>query len=188
MDAFATHSDLATLLNRTFTVPEQTWVTALLESASAYLRGVIGQAVYPRAQVTFTDWPTARRIDFPQYPVVEVESVQRDGDDVGYTLRPGYILLDGWSEDPVDVTYTYGYATAPDELKRLACVLVSSALLTLEQQIGLTAGGLSSVALDDFKLAWSDGGASSGMVLPPIQEAAIRQQFGRGDGVVVDTR
>jgi hypothetical protein len=188
VEAFATADDLATRLNREFTEDEEAWVTALLEDASTYLRGVIGQQVFPRATVTFQDWPSARRIDLPQWPVVAVSAVARDGDPVDYTLRPGYIVLDDWCDDPVDVTFTFGYEEAPDELRRLACVLVSSALLTLESDLGLTAGGLSSAALDDLRLAWADGGASSGMVLPPIQEAAVRRQFGRGDLTVVDVR
>jgi hypothetical protein len=186
VDAFATVDDLAALLNREFTEPEEEWMTVLLESASTYLRDdVIGQQVYPQATVTYDDYPTAGRVDLPQYPVVSIVSVKRDDAAVDYSYRPGYITVDG--DDPVEITYTYGYATAPDRLRDLACVLVSSALLTLEAQIGLTAGGLSSVALDDFKLAWADAGAQSGMVLPEIQKADLRRTFGRGGVQMVDT-
>lgn len=186
MDAFALYTDLENRLKRTFTVPaESDWITTLLQDASTYLRGIIGQNVYPRTESEYTDYPTAGRIDLPQFPVIEITSVQRDNVDVDYTYRPGYITVTG--DDPVDITYTWGYATAPDELKRLTCVLVSGALLTLEQSIGLTAGGLSSVQLDDFKLAWADAGASSGMVLPDIQAAAVKAQFGKGGFTIVET-
>ncbi|MET0888389.1 MAG: hypothetical protein ABWX92_18285, partial [Mycetocola sp.] len=74
------------------------------------------------------------------------------------------------------------------ELARLACVLVSQTLLPLEAQLGLTAGGLSSVAIDDFKLAWADAGASSGMTLTEHAEKAIRKQFGQGDIGIVEAR
>ena len=185
MDAFATADDLATLLNRTFTEEEEAWVTTLLESASTYLRDVIGQTVYPQTTVEYVDYPTAGRLDLPQYPVVSVTSVERDDEAIDYTYRPGYITVD--CDDPVTITYTYGYAVAPDRLRDLACVLVSSTLLTVEAGIGLTAGGLSSASLDDFKLAWSDGGASSGMVLPEIQKADLRRSFGRGDLMFVET-
>lgn len=188
VEAFATADDLAARLNRVFTEEEETWIETLLGDASTYLRGVIGQTVFPQAEVTFTDWPSARRVDFPQFPVVAVDSVERASVAVEYKLRPGYIILCDWLDDPVDITYTYGYATAPDELVRLACVLVSSALVTLEASLGLTAGGLSSAQLDDFKIAWADGGASSGMVLPPIQEAAVKEQFGKGGFTVADLR
>lgn len=185
VDAFATSDDLGLLLNRIFEGQEADWIDELLASASTYLREeVIGQQIYPQTTSTFTDWPSEGRVDLPQFPVVAIGAVQRDGVDIPYKLRPGYITVR--SDDPVDVTYTWGYAAIPDDLKRLACVLVSSALLTLEQNIGLTAGGLSSVALDDFKVAWADAGASSGMTLPPIQATAVRRQFGRGDMTVVE--
>lgn len=186
MDAFATYTDLETRLQRTFTVGERTWITALLEDASAYLRGVIGYDIYPQTEVTYTDYPDGTRVDLPQVPIVTITAVERDAVEVDYDYRPGYIIVD--NDLPVDITFTYGYEVAPPELVRLTCVLVSQALITLEQDLGLTAGGLSSVALDDFKLAWADAGASSGMVLPPIQEAAVRRQFGKGDAVVVTTR
>ena len=185
MDAFATIDDLETLTGRTFESGQTAQVEGLLESASTYLRSVAGQQVYPQQTVTYTDWPTAGRLDLPQFPVVEVVSVMRDGVPVDYTYRPGYITVAG--DDPVDVTYTYGYAEAPARLKDLTCVLVSSALLTIEAELGLTAGGISSVGIDDFKLAFADGGVQSGMVLPPIQEAQVRAEFGRGGFALVET-
>jgi hypothetical protein len=117
--------------------------------------------------------------------VVSVGAVQRDGADIDYTYRPGFILVSG--DEPCEVTFTWGYKTAPPELVRLACVLVSQALLPLENDLGLTAGGLSSVSIDDFKLAWADAGASSGMALTEHAEKAIRRQFGRGDIGTVET-
>jgi hypothetical protein len=48
-------------------------------------------------------------------------------------------------------------------------------------------GGLSSVALDDFKLAWADGGEGSGMTLTKHAEAAVRRQFGQGGITVTET-
>lgn len=185
MTAFASANDLATLLNRTFTTEEQAWVGDLLDAASSYLRGEIGQLVFPQQEVTYTAYPNAGREDLPQWPIVSIGSVQRDGVDVDYSYRPGYLLVSG--DGPVDVTYTFGLAQAPDELARLACVLVSSALIPLEHDLGLTVGGLSSVAIDDFKVAFADAGAATGMVLPPIQLESIRRQFGRGDVTVVET-
>lgn len=187
VDAFATYEDLGLLLNREFTTEEQPWITGLLESASTYLRSVAdGNQIYPQDSATYTDYPDGGRCDLPQQPTISVDSVQRDSADIDYTYRPGYIMVDG--DLPVDITFTYGYETPPAELTRLACVLVSAALLPLEQSLGLTAGGLSSVAIDDFKMAWADAGSASGMVLPPIQEAAVRRQYGKGDAGVVTTR
>lgn len=186
MKAFTTSDAVATRLNRTFTSAEDDWVTALLVDASAYLRTVIGQDVYPVTQSTFTAWPDAGRVDLPQYPVVSVDAVERDSVAVEYTYRPGYLTVS--CDDPVDVTFTWGVGTAPDILVSLSAVLVSQAILAVETGTGLTFGGLSSVALDDFRAAFADGGASSGMVLPEPQQKLLRSQFGRGDVMVVETR
>lgn len=185
MDAFAVVADLEKLTGREFPDTQVEQIEGLLAAASTYLRSVAGQIVFPQATVTFTDWPTAGRVDLPQFPVVSVGSVKRDGADVEFTYRPGYITVCG--DDPVDITYKYGYAVAPDRLRDLTCVLVSSALLTLEAELGLTAGGISSVGIDDFRLAFADGGVQSGMVLPKIQEDAVRAEFGRGGFVLVET-
>ena len=186
VEAFAVAADLGKMLNRTFAPGEETdWIDELLANASTYLRGVIGQDVFPQTTSEFVAYPDGGRVDLPQYPIVSVDSVERDGVPVDFTYRPGYITLD--SDDPADVTFTWGLTVAPDELKRLACVLVSQVMLPIEAGLGLTAGGLSSAALDDFKLAWADAGASSGMVLTPIAIASVQKQFGRGGSTVMET-
>jgi hypothetical protein len=186
VEAFTTADEVAGRLKRTFTSAEEDWVNLLLVDASAYLRGVIGQQVYPVTESTFTAWPDAGRVDLPQYPVVSVDAVERDSVAVDYTYRPGYITVD--CDDPVDVTFTWGLAEAPDLLVSLTAVLVSQAIMSVETGTGLTFGGLSSVALDDFRAAFSNGGAESGMVLPAPQQALVRREFGRGDVTVVETR
>jgi hypothetical protein len=115
-----------------------------------------------------------------------VGAVERDSVAVDYTYRPGYLTVD--CDDPVDVTFTWGVATAPEILASLSAVLVSQAILAVETGSGLTFGGLSSIALDDFRAAFAEGGAASGMVLPEPQQKLIRRQFGRGDVHVVETR
>lgn len=179
MTAFATNSDVSKTLNRTFTPDEQSWIDELCEQASSYLRSQIGQEITPQQQVTFTDWPDHGRVDLPQYPVVSVDAVQRDGADILYCYRPGYILVSG--DDPVDVTFTFGLMQPPNELQRLTIVLVSSSLTTLELGLGVSVGGLSSIALDDFRAAFANGGTETGMTLPAPQLAAVKARYGRGD-------
>jgi hypothetical protein len=186
MQAFATAEEFGKLIKREFTTEESEWIDELLAAASAHLRSVIGQLVFPRTTSEYTAYPSGGREDLPQWPIVTVTAVKRDGHDVPFTYRPGYITVRG--DEPCDVTFTWGYDEAPDELKRLACVLVSQTLLTLEAQLGLTAGGLSSVQLDDFRLAWANAGDGSGMSLTEHAEKAIQQQFGQGGVTVVETR
>lgn len=186
MDAFATYEDLELRLNRVFTEAEQPWITSLLEDASTYLRDdVLGMQVYPQSTSTFTAYPNGGRVELPQHPVISVDAVEYDGDEFDYRRHDNtlYMSVDG----PVDVTFTYGYVAAPESLKRWTCVLVSQALLPLEQGIGLTAGGLSSVAIDDFKAAWADAGAESGITLSERNVKMLREQFGSRLGWVVSS-
>lgn len=200
MDAFATYSDLEDRLNRTFTTYERTWITTLLEDASTYLRDdVLGLQVFPQSSSTVVLWPEGGRVDIPNPPLISVDAVERDGAAVEYVQKEstlwvpiayedGSARLGGRVEKPVTVTFTYGYAGAPESLKRWACVLVSQALLPLEQNLGLTVGGLSSVAIDDFKVAFADAGELSGITLSDRNVALLREQFGARQGYVVSTR
>lgn len=198
MDAFATVGDLELVLNRTFASgAEIAWIAQLLADASTYLRDdILGQQVYPQTQSTFTAWPDAGRVDMPQSPVISIDSVQYEGADVEYRRRDSSIFIH-WTglsrvrndvEQPaVDVTFTFGYATAPESLTRWTCVLVSQALIPLEAQLGLTVGGLSSVQIDDFKAAFADAGDSTGITLSDRNIGLLRQQFGVKSGYVVST-
>ena len=182
MDAFATYSDLEARLNRVFSVEEQAWITTLLEDASTYLRDdVIGLQVYPQSEVTFSAWPSNGEVVLPQQPVISVDTVVQDSVAVDFTLRDGVLFLGSHDCDlPVDVTFTFGYADAPESLKRWACVLVSQALVPVELGLGLTVGGLSSVALDDFKAAFADAGESTGIALSDRNIGLIRAQYNSG--------
>jgi hypothetical protein len=170
VDAFATVDDLAARLNRTFSAEEEPWITTLLEDASTYLReDVIGLQVFPQSEVTFTAWPSNGEVVLPQQPVFVGAT------EIGFVLRDGVLFVD--TDDEVTITFTFGYAAAPEGLKRWACVLVSQALVPLELNLGLTVGGLSSVALDDFKAAFADGGEGTGMSLSDRNIALIRRQY-----------
>ena len=182
MDAFATYEDLEARLNRVFSVDEQEWITTLLEDASTYLReDVIGLQVYPQTTATFTAWASNGEVVLPQQPVASVGSVTQGGEDVEFTHRDGVLYLEDIDCDlPVSVTFTFGYLLPPDGLRRWACVLVSQTLTTLELNLGLSVGGLSSVALDDFRAAFADGGEQTGMSLSDRNVNLLRRQFNPG--------
>lgn len=183
--AFATSSELGVRMKRTFTPGEALWVTDLLEDATAYLQREIGQLVAPRETVTFTAWPSSGWVDLPQWPVVSVDAVERDGVPVEFNERPGMIRVSG--DTKVDVTFTYGHATVPRDLTALCCALVSQQLTLVEAGLGLSVGGLSSVALDDFKIAFADGGEATGLSLPKVTLDGLRRTYGRGDVFQVET-
>lgn len=189
MDAFATVDDLAARLNRVFSAEEEVWITTLLEDASTYLRDdVIGLQVFPQETATFTAWPDAgSEVVLPQHPVISVDAVTVGGSAVEYEERDGVVFLGSRTSEQVTVTFTFGYELAPDSLKRWTCVLVSQALLPLELNLGLTVGGLSSVALDDFRAAFADAGELSGIALSDRNIALLRRQF-RGEVEVGGSR
>jgi hypothetical protein len=188
VDAFATYQELGLRLKRTFTVGEESeWITTLLEDASTYLRDdVLGLQVYPQATATFVAWADGGQIELPQTPVISVDSVKQNGTTLDYTRRDNTLFVR--TDDAVEVTFTYGYPVAPESLKRWACVLVSQTLMPLELKLGLTAGGLSSVAIDDFKVAFADAGEATGMQLSDRNIASLRAQFGVTGSYVVGTR
>lgn len=186
MLAFTDAEAVAKRLKRDFSSEEAEWVEELLVDASAYLRAEAGQNIWPVTTSTFTDWPDAGRVDLPQHPVHSVDAVRRGGVDIPFTHRPGYITVTG--DDPVDITFTWGFPVAPDLIVSYCAVLVSQAILTVETGTGLTFGGLSSLALDDFRAAFSNGGAESGMTLPKPQLDLLRRTFGTGNVTVVETR
>ncbi|TFD61127.1 hypothetical protein E3T43_01260 [Cryobacterium sp. Hh7] len=183
MDAFATFTELGVRLGRVFTTAEQAWITVLLQDASTYLReDVIGAQVFPQSTATFKAWPDGGRVDLPAHPVVSVGSVTRDGLAITFERRDSAVYVNG--SELVEITFTYGHAAAPDGLKRWTMVLVSQVLLPLELKLGLTAGGLSSVAIDDFKAAFADAGESTGISLSDRNVEMIRRQYSTGTHVV----
>lgn len=183
MTAFATHEDLALKLKRTFTLDEQEWVTSLLEDAASFLRGCMGRAqVYPVTTSTFPAWPQGGRVDLPQPFVVSVDAVTRDEDPVDFRRREDAVYVSG--DDECAVTFTYGLAEPPADLVGLNCALVSQTVTLVEAELGLSIGGLSSVALDDFKIAFADGGALTGLALPDPQLRYLQTAYGSTGWVV----
>ncbi len=183
---FATADDVAIAMKRTFTQEERAWVETLLAQSAAAIRDVIGQHVFPQQVSTFTAWPIGGSVTLPQGYVVSVDAVTRDGVPVDFDRFEDTVLVAGSA--PVEVTFTYGLAEPPTTLVGLNTVMVSSAITLVESDLGLSVGGLSSVALDDFKIAFADGGDKTGhLVLPDIQSRMIREAYGR-TGWTVDFR
>lgn len=176
MTAFATHVELGKRLGRTFTPEEQLWVTELLGDAAEYMRGIIGEQVYPPKQITFTAWPDCGRVDLPASAVQSIDAVERDGHPVAFTRVLAHLMVSGGG--PVAVTITVGFTSAPRDLIALNCAMVSTQLMLVEAGLGLQVGGLSSVALDDFKVAFADAGEQTGLSLPAIQREYLRTRYG----------
>lgn len=177
MTAFATCQELEKRMSRTFTTTERVWITELLEDSAEYMRGIIGEQVYPARQVTFNGWPDRGWVDLPATVVRSVDSVTLDGQPVEWERRLNRVRVG--CAGPVEVVISVGYSTAPRDLVSLNCALVSSQLLLVESGLGLQLGGLSSVAIDDFKVAFADAGErTGGMSLPDHQQEYLRNRYG----------
>lgn len=187
MSAFATSEDVEFLLKRDFSPEEHDWIGELLDQAAGALRSAMGgQWVYPRKQVTFTAYPIAGRVSLPQGFVVSIDGVRIGGSAVRFTRFEDSI--EGLPNEPVDVTFTYGLDEAPSDLKGMNIAMVSAALSLVENNLGLAVGGLSSVAIDDFKIAFADAGEQTGhLVVPRIQAESLREAYGV-TGWTVSTR
>lgn len=187
MDAFATHDDLGGLLKRTFVGDDITWVTSLLEKAASYMRGVIGSQVYPATSSTYTTVAFGGWVDLPQNVIRSVDSVvDSAGSAVSYTRVQDSIQTN--CSGPLTITFTYGVAAAPDDLVALNCVLVSQQLITLANNLGLSGGGLSSVSIDDFKLAFANAGEGTGYSLTEQNQQYLKDVYGRSGWTVEASR
>ncbi|MCS3426749.1 hypothetical protein [Leucobacter aridicollis] len=178
MSAFASVDEVATTLKRTFSGDEKVWVQELLEQSADAMRGMMsGQWVYPQRQSTFTAYPVAGRVTLPQGYVASVDDVRRNGAPIAWRRFEDTVMVSG--DAACEVTFTYGLTECPKMLVGLNTVMVSSAITLVENDLGVSVGGLSSVALDDFKLAFADGGDKTGhLVLPDIQARMLEQRFG----------
>lgn len=186
MEAFATFFDLGLRLQRTFTTAEQGWVTALLQDAAAFMRGVMRNQVYPSQQSTYIAYPAAGWVALPQSYVQSVDSVARLGSNVQWEQHADSIRVS--CSGPLTVTFTHGLTTPPNDLVGINCALAAQMMLTVESQIGLTAGGLSSIAIDDYKASFADGGIGTGLSLTEATRTYLEDHYGTTTWVVGNRR
>lgn len=155
MASFATVADLETFLRKDFAVGSETdQAQAALDTATAEMKAHMGQNI---AQVTADqitlDANGAGVLFLPERPVTAVSAVTVDGtaltvaNDVDwYSYGALYRDRDRggtWGDErqSVVVTYTHGYATIPDDIKRV-CVKRAARIL------GSPAVGSATVAAD----------------------------------------
>ena len=142
MAALATVTDVEVRLGRTFDAEEAARVSALLDDASAAVRAYTGQEFDLVADDEVRLRARNGAVKLPQRPVVAVSAVANvDGDTVTHDWDSSDVVyLSGLnplirfdvepfrSRDPwVDVTYTHGYATVPDDIVAVVCQIVGRA-------------------------------------------------------------
>jgi hypothetical protein len=187
--AFATPTDLAVRMKRTFTADEQSWVETLLEDAAAFMRGVMRNQVYPARQSTYLAYPVGGWVRLPQSHIVSVDAVvaKLTGVPVEWEQEQDSIHVH-CDEGPVTVTFTYGLTVPPDDLVNINCALVSQQMLTVESGLGLNAGGISSASIDDYKIAFADGGKGSGLSMTDATRKYLEDTYGTTGWFVATNR
>lgn len=144
--ALATVADLATYMQRDFSAPDTATASLLLDIASAAIRNYTGQTISAVTDDEITlDPPYGRRLFLPELPVTAVSSITvggtlwTEGTDYYWYGDTGMVRLVNrwWGTTPssVDVVYSHGYTTDPDEVRG---VCLSIAARMLENPLGLT--------------------------------------------------
>lgn len=177
MVAFATVADLQAATKKTYTGADVDWVTELLEQASAHLRTILGWQVYPPAVMSYRTRIRAWVFSpLPVQPAMLTSVVLTDGSvvvtdqyDGGFEPETGGTAV---------VTITAGYAAAPPDLKSWTVVLASQVIDVVTKLGMLSSGGLSSVAIDDFKMVWTQTGENTaGYGIPETVAARLKKSF-----------
>lgn len=180
---------------------ETTVVGRLIRSAST---AVIRAAGAPIIQATSTVQLAAfdgQLLRLPGLPIQSVASVTvvASGETLTDWLQvaSGLYRRDGWGatdvpglEGPqiVEVTYTHGFPTTPDDIAELVVSMVIAGLDAYRSgDLGLNNGRFASVAVDDFKESYATGlevEAVTPMTLPSRTKQWLAAQFGNGAQVV----
>lgn len=193
MTQLATSDDLAYRLGRNLTNSEVDRADALLDDASAAVRSYTGQQFV--TQEHEDRLPVRRnKIRLPQRPVTAVDTVEdMDGNDVAFTWDAGdtiyltdytgraFQLLFAPRTTPlsfVDITYTAGYETVPEDIVAVICAIAARALGVDPTQTGVT-----SESLGDASISYGTIGAAGGLGLFP-DERAILNRYRRVGGTV----
>lgn len=189
--AFATADDLEARLGVTFTPSETTQADAFLDDATAYLQAEIGQLIEAGTATYTTRWRGDGPIRLPQSPVTGITSVELNGaattdfDFIDQELHlqgwwGGETRFDGpWTGTYIDVTvtFTYGYAAVPAELKTWALALAS-------QMMASAAGGslgmpsVRSETIDDYSVSYVTDGSNMSLPAPILDR--LRARYGQG--------
>lgn len=188
MASFATPEDLADRLGVTHTAAERIQAQAHLDDATAWLQAELGQLI-AAGTATYTTRVRSLPIRLPQQPVTAVTTVLVNGVamtdfeliDQELHLSSGWGFADVGNIDgyiDVTITFNYGYATIPSDLKAWCCVLASQ---SLDAAAGGTLGAprVRSEQIDDYSVTYVTDG-SLAMSLPDEVLERLRARYGAG--------
>lgn len=157
MASFATSSDLAARLKKTFSDADTDQADLLLAGATARIRALTGQWISEVVDdVWTTDAPLSRTLWLPERPVTAVASVTLDGAPVtDWVLRGSRLRRTcPWAtceESEVVVTYTHGYGLESEGIG-----LARDACMALAGWAQGNTTGLRQRTIDDFTQIFGD--------------------------------
>jgi hypothetical protein len=176
---FATVADLQARTKVTYAGADIDWVQTLLNDATEHLRDILGWQVYPSAQVSYTTKVWAGIFNrLPIQPVISLDSISIPNTVISYDAYDGGFESD--TNGIATVQFTAGYSVPPPSLTSWACVLAAQVIDAVTKLGMLGNGGLSSVAIDDFKLVWSQSAENGlgGYTLPDRVVQQLRASYG----------
>lgn len=176
---FATLADLEKALKRSFTGADIAWANDLLAQASDHLREeVLGWQVYPPATGSYqTQIKCGCFYSLPSQPATLTQVLMlQDQTTATVDEFDGGFVPD--KSGIARITFTFGYAAAPPILRSWTLVLAGQLVENITKLGLLTADGLSSVAIDDFKIVWQQQGAG-GFGIPAHAVEALQRSFGQ---------
>lgn len=187
--AFAQVTDLEQRLGVTFDATETAQAEAALDDATAYLQAELGQLIEAGTATYTTRWRGDGPIRLPQSPVTAVTTVSLNGtattnfDYIDQELHlastwGGEAHFDGYhrgSYVDVSVTFSYGYAVVPAELKAWTCVLASQLMAAgVGGSLGMPA--VRSETIDDYSVTYVTDGST--LSLPTQVLDRLRARYG----------
>lgn len=153
--AFATVSDFATFIGRDLTAADTATASQALDLATGYIQARTGQTISSATETVTLDGIGYGLLALPEIPVTAVASVVVEGltwvnDTDYYWTRKGIIRQRrrwwGYRPRSVVVTYTHGYSTIPEDIRRLC--------LKLAQTMYENPGNVKSESIGDYSVAY----------------------------------
>lgn len=177
---FATATEVAAAMKRTFTTEETQWVEQRIEAATEYMRSNMGGVhIAPVATTTESVYPVSGEVALSQPYIRSIDAVTFQGAAIAYSRYQDTIRVANYRATELEVTYTHGLDKVPADLRDICIALVAGQIDNMENDLGISVGGLSSIALDDFKVAFADGGDKTGLYLSEHHIAYLQRKYGR---------
>lgn len=160
--------------------------SAMLAAASAEVRAAAGSPIsQTTSTVRLTGWWYDQFLKLPGPPVVSVDKVEIDGDEVDdwRLSRDRLWRASGWGCDygpsEVVVTYTHGFTAVPADIVDLVCSLAGAGIAAAQEGYASHAGVVTE-RIDDYSVTYAQGAeaVATVMELPERTRNRLRARFG----------